>query len=132
MTRAATTSWRLDTGSVFIETLVAAAIVALILGMTYRVLADTTGRGRMLEARRGALLVAQSKLAAVGSTVPMQAGIQGGVEAPFAWRVAIQPVATGLSVSRAGTLAEVTVAVRRAEGGADLAVLRSRRLVNPR
>lgn len=114
-------------GSVFVEALVAAAIVAMILAATYRVTADSAARHAKVEARRYALMVARSTLASVGSAVPFAAGATEGVDGADIWRVEMQPCGEPGAAS-IGTLYCVAVSVRGAQGGPPLVTLNSRRL----
>jgi hypothetical protein len=114
-----------DQGSVFIDAMIAAAIVTLSLGTMYRAMADGASHDRMAEGRRMALLVAQSEMAAVGSLIPEVQGTTSGVEGPFAWQVDVEPFNTGFSASRAGAVWQVTVSVRPQSGAPDAVVLRN-------
>ena len=115
-----------DSGSVFIESMVAAAIVALSLAAMYRVIEDGAMRNRAVNEKQNALLVAQSELAAVGSAIPLAPGMTGGTEGPYAWRVDISPSDTaGNTASVAGPLWEVTVSVRPLDGGNAIVTLNS-------
>lgn len=116
-----------ERGSVFIEALVSAAIVAMILAAAFQVTADSAQRRRTLEARREALMIAQSELAAVGSALPVAPGSTEGAAGEDIWRVDMQPCGSGRG-SLAGRLYCVSVSVRSAVGGAPLATLNSRRL----
>ena len=120
--------WRTDTGSVFVETLIAAAIVATALGSTFRVIADSAARERGAQARRTALLIAQSELADVGSEIPVAPGQSAGTWGDFVWRVDVEPYGAGESANPVGDLYEVTVHVHPRSGGPALATLRSLRL----
>ena len=117
-----------ERGSILIETLIAAAIVAAVLGMAYRVLADSVSRSRMVESRRTALLIAQSRLAEAGDSRPVPLGSTSGTQPPFVWRTVIERQPSGLASSAAGDLALVTVTVRRQDGDRDLVTLRTLRL----
>jgi hypothetical protein len=102
-----------DEGSVFIESMVAAAIVALALAAMYRVIEDGAMRNRAVNEKQTALLIAQSELAAVGSGIPLAQGMTSGTEGPYAWRVDISSSDVGSgSASVAGPLWQVTVSVR--------------------
>jgi hypothetical protein len=117
-----------ETGSAFVESIVAAAIVALALGSTFRVIADGAARDRAVEARRAALLVAQSELAAVGADIPLAPGDTSGQTGDLAWRVDISPYAEGDEQNPAGELLHVAVSVWPREGGSSLITLQSLRL----
>ena len=116
---------RRDSGAVFVEALVAAAIVAMILAATFRVIADTAARDRMAEARQGALLVAQSQLAAVGADIPLSEGRTSGLAGDLLWRVDIAPAGQFGDDNAAGSLWRVAVSVRPRAGGVPLIVLRA-------
>ncbi|MEO7027597.1 MAG: hypothetical protein ABI056_08585 [Caulobacteraceae bacterium] len=121
-----------DRGSVFIESLVATAIVAMILVATLRVVADGAAHARGVEDRRLALLLARSQLSAVGVETPLEAGDNEGVSGGFLWSVrvdAYQDASFDQSAfSSAGDLWRVRVAVRLRGGRRDLVVLNSVRL----
>jgi hypothetical protein len=114
-----------DSGSVFIESMVAAAIVALSLAAMYRVIEDGAMRDRAVNAKQNALLIAQSELAAVGSAIPLAQGMTGGTEGPYAWRVDISPSDAESAASSAGQLWEVTVSVRLLDRGNAIVTLNS-------
>ena len=117
-----------DGGSAFVESIVAAAIVAMALGATYRVIADGAARDKAVAARRTALLVAQSELAAVGADIPLAPGDAAGQSGDLAWRVDITPYGENEGQNPAGELLRVAVSVRPRDGGADLVTLQSLRL----
>lgn len=114
-----------DSGSVFIESMVAAAIVALSLAAMYRVIEDGAMRNRAVNAKQNALLIAQSELAAVGSAIPLAQGMTGGTEGPYAWRVDISPSDAESAASSAGQLWDVTVSVRLLDRGNAIVTLNS-------
>ncbi|MDH4384507.1 MAG: hypothetical protein QE280_03580 [Caulobacter sp.] len=117
-----------DRGSIFIETLISAAIVAGVMGVSYRVIADSVSRSSMVESRRMALLIAQSRLAEAGDSRPVQPGSTSGSQPPFVWRTVIERQPGGLAGSAAGDLALVTVSVRLEDSDRNLATLRTLRL----
>ena len=112
-----------DAGSVFIESMVAAAIVALALAAMYHAISDGAMRNRKLDRKETALLIAQSELSAVGSAIPLASGMTGGTDGDYAWRVDIAPY--DADASDTGTLWQVTVSVRALDGGNDLVSLTS-------
>jgi type II secretion system protein I len=118
----------MDRGAVFVEALVAAAIVAMILAATLRVISDGAAGQRMMEDRRMALLVAQSELATVGADIPVEPGDSAGFAGNLVWRVDISPYEAAGGSNSAGALMKVRVSVRPRAGGADLVVLDSLRL----
>lgn len=118
-----------DVGAIFVEALIASAIVAMALATTLRIVADGAIRDRALSQRREAILVAQSQLAAVGVSVPLQVGQSSGVEGDLAWRADVAPYGSGGGLRNpAGSLWTVAVHVAPRGGGADLVVLNSLRL----
>jgi hypothetical protein len=110
-----------ESGPVLIEAMVASAMVALMLGAMYTSIGDTTMRERVVAQKRVALLIAQSEMDAVGSTLPLAPGSTGGVNGPYTWRVSIEPYVAALGVSNAGPLLQVTVSVR--ESGSNVALV---------
>lgn len=117
-----------DAGSAFVESIIAAAIVAMALGATYRVIADSAARDRATEARRTALLIAQSELASVGADIPLAPGDTSGQSGDMTWRVEISPYGAGEDKNAAGELLRVAVSVGPQAGGPDLVTLQSLRL----
>jgi len=119
---------RRDRGAIFIESLVAAAIVAMILATTFHVIADGAARARVTEQRRMALLVAQSTLATVGTALPVASGENTGVSGDMAWTVDISPYSDESGASTVGALWRVAVSVRPRAGGRNLIALQTLRL----
>lgn len=117
-----------QSGSAFLEAVVASAIVAGALGAMYQVMTDGAARSRMAEDKRLGLLVAESRLAAVGAEIPVSTGSMAGVEGPFVWEVAISPYRVAAGRSNAGDVYLVSVAVRLRGGSANVVELRSLRL----
>jgi hypothetical protein len=116
---------RSDSGSIFVESMVAAAVIALALAAMYQAIGDGAMRNRKLHEKQMALLVAQSEMAAIGSEIPVASGTTGGTSGAFAWRVDIEPFNAETDASQTGDLWVVTVAVGSAEGGTDLVRLQS-------
>jgi len=119
---------RRDGGAIFVEALVAAAIVGMILAATFRVVAAGAARERMAEARREALLVAQSELSAVGAEIPLSEGSTDGVAGDLVWRVDIASAGQLGDDNTAGALWRVAVSARPRAGGVPLIVLKTLRL----
>jgi hypothetical protein len=117
-----------ETGSVFIESVISAAIVAMAMGATLNVVADSAARERKAEAHRTALLIARSELADVGGEIPLAAGETSGVAGDLIWRVQVSPYGGEGEASAAGALYRVSVSVRERAGGPDLAALDTLRL----
>ena len=119
---------RTDAGDVFIEALISAAVVAMIMVTMFRVVTDAALHTRMNEQRRMALLVAKSELAAVGSEIPIAAGDSSGFSGDMAWTVDISPYSDDTGASSAGALWAVDVSVRQRGAGRALVRLRTLRI----
>jgi Tfp pilus assembly protein PilX len=117
-----------DAGDVFIEALISAAVVAIIMVGMFRVVTDAAMHARMTEQRRVALLVAKSELADVGSEIPIAAGSNSGVSAGMVWTVDVSPYSDDSGASSVGGLWAVDVSVRPRAGGRTLVRLRTLRL----
>jgi Tfp pilus assembly protein PilX len=119
---------RNEDGSILVEALVSAALMALVLGGMFRVTADSAARHHMVEDRRYALMLARSQLAAVGSAIPLSTGAVEGSDAGEVWRVETSPCGSGEDDKSVGVLYCVVVSVREAGTAAPLVTLSSRRL----
>jgi general secretion pathway protein I len=117
---------RREAGSALVEAMVAVAIIAMMLAVTYRAVGESVLRSRAAEASRTAAMIAQSRLALVGSEIPLTPGETTGVDGDFAWRIEID--STEEDASAMGHVLAVTASVRGASGRADRAVLRTLRL----
>jgi hypothetical protein len=80
-----------ERGSVLVEAMVGAAIVAITLASMYNAILESASHNRMAEERRYALMVAQSQLAMIGPIIPAVPGVTEGTEGDFNWRVTIEP-----------------------------------------
>jgi hypothetical protein len=114
---------RNEQGSALLEALVSAAVVAAVLAAAFQVTAQAHRRQAAIEQKHTALLIAQSELSAVGSAIPAAVGETSGVDGDYSWRVRAEPAQGG-----AARLLLVTASVRRTDGPADLAVLKTLRL----
>ena len=117
-----------DAGAIFVEAMIAAAIVALALAGTLKVIADSARRGQAVELRREALLVARSRLDAVGADIPLRAGDSAGAAGDLVWSVRVTAAPESVADSAAGGLWRVAVSVRPRQGGPALASLATLRL----
>lgn len=120
-----------DTGSALVEAVVSAAVVAMVLLAVFHTQGDSERRHEAFAQRRMALMIARSQLSAVGSAIPTLPGESAGLDGDYSWRVRIEPSDEG-SEQGAAPLDLVTVSVRRGQGGADLAVLKTLRLERTR
>lgn len=115
-------------GSILIETLVAAAILSLMLGLVYRAMADGAVSATQLAERRNALLLAQSQLAQAGSALPLQPGDTEGRSDDLLWKLSVAPYEDIRATSNAGRLQQITVTVSKPGNPAPLAQLSTLRL----
>ena len=109
-----------EAGSVLVEAMCGAAIIAMTLIAMYTSIVTTAAHNRMAESRRVAMMIAQSELAAVGPITPASPGTAEGTNGDFYWRVDISPYnqgggppqpALGQAPNPAGQLCLVTVTV---------------------
>jgi type II secretory pathway pseudopilin PulG len=113
-----------------VEAIIAAGIVAVMLGALYTSIQGSADRQRMVSDRRLALLVARSELATVGEETPATPGVTTGVNGDYAWRIDIAPYGGDLNPSAAGPLGVITVQVfRNGQPGRSLATLRTLRVM---
>ncbi|MEH0196559.1 hypothetical protein V7S57_13490 [Caulobacter sp. CCNWLY153] len=122
-----TATRRSEDGSVLIEALIAAALVAMILLATFQVLSDSARRRERVLAQRDAVAIARARLEAVGSALPLTPGRIEGVEGGYHWSLVITPC-SGDVRSRAGELRCATVTVRKPDQTAPLVSLTTRRV----
>lgn len=102
-----------DRGSIFLETIVAAAIVAMILGVTLEAISNSAARTARISAASGALMIAESHLAEIGAATPLVPGTAQGTEGGFRWRLDVRPQGTR---GPAGTPYLVTIEVAAPQG----------------
>ena len=105
---------RSDAGFAIVEALIGSAIIAVTLVAMYGAIVESAARNRMAEARRMAMLIAQSQMSAIGATIPAVPGITEGTEGNFYWRVDIEPYNDGPPRSPVGQLCKATVVVENA------------------
>jgi hypothetical protein len=115
-----------DSGSALIEAMVALAIVAMMLAVSYRTVGESVLHARAAEASRTAAMIAQSRLALVGGEIPLASGQTTGVDGDFEWRVDVAPA--DAAPSAMGRLMAVNAGVRERGDRADRVVLHTLRL----
>lgn len=120
---------RRDGGSMLVEAIIAAGIVAVMMAALYTSIAGSASRQQMLSDRRLALLVARSAMATVGEETPSTVGTTTGVNGDYAWRIDIAPYGGDLTPSAAGPLGVITVQVFKGGQGRSLATLRTLRVM---
>lgn len=79
-------------GYALVEAVVALAIVAAILGVTFQTMAMSRGAIAGAQARRVAMLEARSLTAQLGATLPLVPGTAEGQTGALSWRVDIYSV----------------------------------------
>lgn len=80
-----------DRGTVFLETIIAAAILAGILAVAFDTLRDSAARVRRVRLQQQAMLVAQSRLAEYPLTQTVRPDRVSGTVPGFRWTVTIAP-----------------------------------------
>ncbi|WP_419827477.1 hypothetical protein [Sphingomonas sp.] len=116
-----------EEGSIVIEAMVAALIVAALAGTLFETVAANARTGRRVAEAERALLVARSRLAAAGVETPLATGIVEGRDGDLAWRVAVEPY-EGDGASDVDPVSRVTVSVRDLRARVPLATLTSLRI----
>ena len=90
-----------DAGFTLIETLVALIIMITMATLLYRSFSGGLRAADAAEGAEAALRVAQSRLTALGTAVPLRAGQQEGSEDGVLWRVVLRPYAPAPREDRA-------------------------------
>lgn len=99
-----------ERGSILVETLIATAILSMILVAAFQTLHDSARRARRIADQRTAMLIAQSRLAAYPLNRAPAAGSRSGEELGYRWQVEVAAPREG---NLAGTVSlAVTVASR--------------------
>lgn len=99
-------------GFTLVETLVAFAVLVMVVVVALRALSDSLAGGNRSEELRRSVQLAQAKLDAIGVTeLVSDGGTEGRFENGFGWRVDVRRVATAAapSVPWSGAWVEVTV-----------------------
>lgn len=115
-----------ERGSILVEALVASLILAAMLGVSFEAMQSGARQISVVERRRGAMLVAQSRMAGVGVLPSAVLGQTEGRDGDMGWKMVISPLAPA---NRVGKLVDVRVVVRDGQNGQALASLHSVRLV---
>jgi type II secretory pathway pseudopilin PulG len=120
---------RSEAGSLLVEAIIAAGIVAMMMAALYTSIAGSAARQQMVSDRRLALLVARSAIATVGEETPATVSTTTGVNGDYGWRIDIAPYGGDLTPSAAGPLGVITVQVFKGGQGRSLATLRTLRVM---
>ena len=115
-----------ESGFALAETLVATAIIAAMLGVTFQSIETGARQTRLVEERRKAMLVAQSQLTAVGSAQSTSFGETNGITSGIRWRLSVQPYRA--NEPSGARLEAVSVTAGLASDKRDLVVLKTIRV----
>jgi hypothetical protein len=115
---------RLDRGSALAEAMIAVAVLALVMGVGFRSLAQSARAARAAQEVRTATLIARSRLASVGGDIPLEDGVVEGDDAGFHWRVTLTEAPAAPSASGSLVRAEVVVSDPQGRPRASLSSLR--------
>ncbi|MFM9827778.1 MAG: prepilin-type N-terminal cleavage/methylation domain-containing protein [Sphingomonas sp.] len=118
-------SGKREAGFTLVETVIAIAIIAAMLGATMQAVVANARASRMVEDRRVATLVAQSELSAAAAAANTGLLEAHGATSGVAWRVRIAPFSGRHALPR---LEEVTVDAGRGAAGAPLVTLKTLRI----
>ena len=79
-----------------LEVLVAFAILSISLGILYQAMGNSLRNLALSDQYTQAMMIAESKLAEMGSKTPLTSATDSGEEEPgYAWRVTVEPFAAG-------------------------------------
>jgi type II secretory pathway pseudopilin PulG len=115
-----------NSGFALAETLVAAAIIAAMLGVTFQSIEAGARQTRLVEDQRQAMLVAQSQLTAVGSAQSTSFGETTGLTSGIRWRLSVKPFRA--DQPSGARLEEVTIIAGLASDRRDLVILKTIRV----
>lgn len=101
---------RRQRGLTLLELLVAFAIMAMALGLLYRVMGGSARSAGDIERYQRAMVLAQSLLS-LRDTVPERGWQQAGESSGFRWQIQSIPYATGVSGPAIPVLHEVSIAI---------------------
>lgn len=117
---------RNEDGFSLVETLIAALIIAGMLGVVFQVIENGARQSRTLENRRLAILVAQSQLSAIEAIENTSFGEMQGETSGVRWRVEVSPRPS--SIASTVKLEDVVVTTAMSDDDRDLFVLRTVRI----
>jgi type II secretory pathway pseudopilin PulG len=120
------TKRRDEKGFALVETLVATAIIAAMLGVTFQSIESGAQQTRMIEDRRQAMLIAQSQLTAVGSAQSTSLGETSGLTSGIRWRLLVEPYRA--NQQSGAKLEQVSVIAGLANEKRDLVILKTIRV----
>ena len=115
-----------ENGFSLIETLIATAIIAGMLGAVFQVIETGARQMRAVEQRRVAILVAQSQLAAVDAAQSSSFGETRGVTDGVRWRIEV--ARRPQTIASAAQLDDITVTTGLDSDGRDQFVLKTIRV----
>ncbi|HEX4742636.1 MAG TPA: hypothetical protein VH353_15015 [Caulobacteraceae bacterium] len=98
-----------ERGSVLAEAMVAVVVLALVMAVGFRSLAQSARAAKAAQEVRVATLIARSRLASVGGDIPLEAGVTEGEDSGFHWRITVTESPAAPSAS--GSLLRVDAVV---------------------
>jgi general secretion pathway protein I len=120
-----------ELGFALVETLIACAIMAAMMAVTYQVVQTSARATWRTQAQQRGVLVAQSVMARLGSDIALAPGSVDGTSDGVVWRVAIDQYRGDGANGRDGAgLLEVIVSVRTSDDRKALLDIRTLRLAS--
>jgi hypothetical protein len=98
-----------ERGSVLAEAMISVAVLALVMAVGFRSLAQSARAAKAAQEVRIATLIARSELASVGGDIPLEPGVTEGDDNGFHWRVTLTDSPAAPSASGPLLRAEVVV-----------------------
>ncbi len=119
-------AWREEDGFTLVETIVAFAILALVISTAVTIVGNGSKRERFDQARMSALSHARSELAAMSMTGAVRSGTTAGrYDDGMAWRIIAAPIAVSTAAGVATLPYAVSVAVYNSDTTGDGVTLKS-------
>ena len=113
-----------ERGSVLAEAMVAVVVLALVMAVGFRSLAQSARAAKAAQEVRVATLIARSRLASVGGDIPLEAGVTEGEDSGFRWRVTVTESPAAPSASGSLLRVEAVVSDPNGRARASLASMR--------
>jgi hypothetical protein len=118
-----------DSGTIILETMIAAAVIAAILGAYFMTLTQSARQVGIAEQRRIEYRIAQSQMVAANIDQRLVTGTVSGVRQGYGWRTTVTPLPGIRQESAAGRLVSVAVTVWPQNNPASRVTLESVRLM---
>ncbi len=102
-----------ERGIALLEVLIACAIIAAMLGVTYQAMQTHARAASRLDSQRQAVLIAQSVLARVGADIALAPGVTEGSANGLPWRIEIDRYrGEGAQPNDTAALMQVSISIR--------------------